>query len=173
MLGKKFCFIIALAPIMMYSMEKPKEYTVGMKIPNDTFSGKKINPIHMTITFLGAADADKIKVATGYLARLHQTRPIEVKVGAEDVFGTNENPVPVRRLEIINSDLKELFIEMHQKLGVCEPFQPKKLDIPNWHIAVRDSNLQKEFAAKVGNLLLGGKLFIKALGPSDPIVEFD
>lgn len=162
------------------SMDKPvssnvQKYTVGMKIINDTYEGQKINPIHMTITYLGAADENKVEKAKKFLALVNKMRPIYLRIGAPDTFGTQDRPVPVRRLQIEQRSIEEQFIAMHQELGECEPFQPNKLDVPNWHVAVRDTRLQEELEAKASKavLLMGGKLFIKPLGNFDPIAEFE
>lgn len=155
-------------------IQEVKKYTVGLKILNDTYAGQNINPIHMTVTYLGAADEYKLERAKKLLAAINLLRPIIINIGAVDTFGTQDRPVPVRRLIIQRSEIEELLISFHRELGECEPFQPKKLDIPNWHVAMRDTKFQEELSSKAQNqgYLLGGKLFIKPLGNFDPIAEF-
>ena len=53
---KLFTILIIISTITFYvhSMEKKEtRYTVGLKIPNKTYAENPINPIHMTITYLG------------------------------------------------------------------------------------------------------------------------
>ena len=171
--------LMLLPSMMIFGMEntgtREKKYTVGLKISNETFAGQKVNPVHMTITYLGAADEIKLEKAKRFLAIINQLRPIKVKIGAMDIFGTQERPVQVRRLIIERHEIEEQLVIMHRELGECEPFQPKKLDIPNWHIVVKDPKLQAELSDKADKLVIltGGKLFIKPLGNFDPIVEFE
>ena len=162
-----------LSSLTMFGMEKAKEYTVGMKIPNDTYAGQKVNPVHMTLTFLGAADAEKLAKATTLLTAINAMRPIKVKVGAADTFGTQEKPILVRRLAIESPEIAAQLIALHQELGVCEPGQPTKLAEPNYHVSVKDDKLRAEFITKEGTIIIGGKLFIKPLGKFDPVVELE
>jgi len=159
---------------MMFSMDN-KKYTVGLKISNDTYAGQEINPAHMTITYLGTADENKLEKAKTLLSAINLMRPIKLRIGSPDTFGTQERPVPVRRLEIEQPKIEEKLIGMHQELGECEPFQPEKLDTPNWHVSAKDPKLQDELSnkAKKQIMLIGGKLFIKPLGPFEPIATFE
>jgi hypothetical protein len=169
--------VLCNAYAMKLEKEKPavdiKKYTVGMKIPNDTYAGQAINPVHMTVTYLGEADESKLARAKKLLSELNQLRPIKVKIEDVDTFGTKERPVPVRRISIVDPAVQEKLIAIHKEVGEAEPFQPKKLDIPAWHVSVKEPKLQEEFAAKKNAILQGGKLFIKPLGNFDPILELE
>jgi len=167
-----FLFTMAFNACAMEKNEI-KKYTVGMKIPNATYAGKPVNPVHMTITYLGTADAKKLEEAKAMLAIINKLRPIQVKVGKPDIFGTQERPVSVQRLLIEDLQIEKQLIQMHTQLGECEPFQTEKFETPSWHVSVKDAQLQQEFSERQGTILIGGKLFIKPLGNFDPIIELE
>lgn len=150
-----------------------KKYTVGIKIPNNSYAGQPVNPVHMTITYLGCADEQKLKRTALLLAEINALRPIKVSVGASDTFGTQDRPVRIRRLKIEDNAVKEKLIQIHSELGECEPFQAQKLTIPNWHVSLKDLKLCEEFASKEDEILIAGKIFIKPLGNFDPILELE
>ena len=100
-------------------------------------------------------------------------RPINITVGESAIFGTPENPIPVIRLIVENRQVEELLIKMHKKLGVCDPSQKEKFEIPSWHVSVRDTSLHKEFLELKDSSIVAGKLFIKPLGNHSPITVFE
>lgn len=176
MMRKITIFLIIIPAIItnICAMEKKEtRYTVGIKIPNKTYAKKPINPIHMTITYLGEADEEKLAEAKAILEIINKLRPIYITVGEPAIFGNQENPIPVMQLLVENPKIEELLIKMHEKLGVCEPSQKEKFEIPSWHVSVKDSQLQQEFLELQGNSILAGKLFIKPLGNCRPIVEIE
>lgn len=149
-----------------------KSYSVAIKIPNSLYADQSINPIHMSITYLGHADEKKLEEAKNILAAINTLRPILIKLGTLDNFGTKENPTPVIHVSIENPKIEELFIRMHKQLGVCWPSQTEKSEIPIWHVTVQDSELQEEFLNHEGPLV-GGKLYIKPLGPFGLTAAFE
>ncbi|MBY0109532.1 MAG: hypothetical protein K2X90_00250 [Candidatus Babeliaceae bacterium] len=175
MLKKIIIVSCSVVVASVFAMEKSQllKYTVGMRIPNATYEGKQVNPVHMTITYLGEADEGKLEKAEAILATINTLRPIRVNVGKSDIFGTQERPIPVMHLIIEDARIEELLIQMHQQLGVNEPSQTEKFEIPRWHVSVKDTRLQEELLALQGSTLAGGKLFIKPLGNFDPIVEVE
>jgi hypothetical protein len=176
---KSLLITVLCIPLSISAMkiEESKKYTVGMKIPTQTFAGQPINPVHMTITYLGSGDKHKLERAKKYLAEINGMRPLKVVIESLAMFGTSERPIPVRRLRIEDPVLEQKLIDIHKELGECEPGQPKKLDTPNWHVSIKDPKLAAEFEARSASkdhaMLNGGKLFIKPLGNFDPIAEFE
>ncbi len=148
--------------------EQKKQYTVGIKIPNETNVGKAFNPVHMTITYLGEADEKTLTIVRAALKKINKLRPLQFRIGEPDQFGAKKD-VPVVRLEIEDTFVEELLLQMHQNLGVKEEWQDEKFERPSWHVSARDTNLRRELLAKKGTLITGGELFIKPLGPFDPI----
>jgi 2'-5' RNA ligase len=175
MLKKLIILSCSFITASTFAMENnaARSYTVGIKIPNTTYAEKAVNPAHMTITYLGEADEKKLEDAKRMLAIINQSRPIRIKMGKPDVFGTQERPIPVMRLLIESPTIEELLIQMHRQLGVCEPSQTDKLEIPSWHVTVKDTQLQEEFLGRQDSTIIGGKLFIKALGNFDPVIELE
>jgi hypothetical protein len=150
-----------------------KKYVAGIRIPNDTYADRPVNPIHMTIAYMGAADHDKLERAQQLLAELNAMRPIHIKVGAPDLFGTQRRPVPVRMLALVDPAVHKKCMAIYKELAVPEPYQTKQSDSPLWHVALRREPIQKEFAAKENTILMGGALFVKQIGSFEPIAEFE
>lgn len=141
-------------------------YVVGIKIPNDTYAHQPINPVHMTIAFLGAADKERLEKAKMLLAELNQMRPIIIIVGEADTFGKPRHRVSVWRLKIQDPKIEAFLITMRTELSVADPEEP------NWHVAAKNLNLYYEFASKENTPLVGGTLFLKQLGSTKSIAEF-
>lgn len=150
-----------------------KKYVAGIRIPNDTYADRPINPLHMTIAYMGTADQSKLERAQQLLAELNAMRPIRIKVGATDMFGTHRRPVPVRMLLLVDPAVHKKCMAIYKELAVPEPYQTKQSHDPLWHVALRREPIQKEFAAKENTILIGGTLFIKPVGSFEPIVELE
>lgn len=173
---KSFLCIFIFSPMFIQAMNNTTgeglKYTIGIKIPNDTYAHQKVNPIHMTITYLGCANEEKLHKAEELLAQINQMRPIKIIIRSTDIFGTSERPIPVKRILFENHEIEEKLIALHRTLGECEPSQVEKFDTPSWHVSLKDTKIYEEFSAKENSMLECGKLFIKPLGNFDPIAEF-
>jgi hypothetical protein len=163
--------------VTIFAMESPSaqtiRYTMGMKIPNDTYASKKINPVHITITYLGVADNAQLQRAKQLLEEIHRIRPVRFIVGPVTSLPTASGQLPVRLLLFEKLEIEEKFAALHQELGECEPSQPAKFEHQIPHISLKDPALSAELSAKEGTILIGGKLFIKQLGNFDPIIELE
>lgn len=62
---------------------KQQQYTVGIKIPNKTYAGKPVNPVHTTLLFAGACDSTRLAKLKSTLDAMAPLLPISIKLGAQ------------------------------------------------------------------------------------------
>lgn len=148
-------------------------YTVGIKIWNETYAHLDYNPVHMTIAYLGVATMDTLQEIENRLAMINQLRPIALKIGEPELFGTIQHPIPVMRLQIEDPTIEALFTQIYVQFAVSGKAHNTKPEIPKWHVATKNSQLQEEFLKKKGSIVIGGTLYIKPLGQAKAVVAFD
>lgn len=151
---------------------KPLEYTVGLKIPNKTFEGKDVNPVHMTLAFLGHVSETQLTEVKTQLASIAGV----VKVRFTDVwdtFGSEEmikagKGIRVRRCDIVDPEVKKAFLTFYTTFGVAEPGMSSKHATPNYHVSERTFGAVKDELATLIEVDCS-QFFIKPLGPHDPV----
>jgi hypothetical protein len=147
---------------------KPALYTVGIKVPNSTFAGKPVNPVHMTVAFVGECDEKRksaIKEAMAKLAR--DFLPLRIKFGANEKFGPNKD-IPVRLCEIRDHPIAKAFQAFYKEFHVPEPGLPD-FETPNYHVTRKALGDELD---KMDEVMLY-TIFFKQLGPFEPEFKFD
>jgi hypothetical protein len=147
---------------------KPALYTVGIKVPNSTFAGKPVNPVHMTVAFVGECDEKRksaIKEAMAKLAR--DFLPLRIKFGANEKFGPNKD-ISVRLCEIWDHPIAKAFQAFYKEFHVPEPGLPD-FETPNYHVTRKALGDELD---KMDEVMLY-TIFFKQLGPFEPEFKFD
>jgi hypothetical protein len=149
------------------------KYLVGIKIPNTTYADKEVNPVYMTIAYVGHLDTEKSKKIVAALNVINKLRPIELEVKEAGWLGADLYQFYARKLVIKNQKVLKSLVQLYYDYGECEIGMPEKYVIPNWHIPFKNSPLHREFYLKENTTIIGGALFIKQVGKEACVFELN
>lgn len=157
----------AMATPIAETKAAPAVYTCGVKVPSKTHEGKAINPAHMTVTFLGELDEKQLAECTAEFATL--ARPIRIRFGAKDTFGSAEmiaagKGIEVRLCDIDGEADRKAVVDFHAKWGKAENGMPLLAE-PNTHVSKR--TIGDELDTMVDAFCTSW--FIKRVGPHGPV----
>jgi 2'-5' RNA ligase len=131
-------------------------------------------PYHMTITYFGDPTKESLdafhSLTKDLSTMLESTKEkVRLQIVGRDNFGPRSE-IPVFLINIVDKEIKDLFVKFHQAYGVAEPGMPSKFEEPTFHISLKGlseenlSVLEKEF---MGKEVTGEKIEAKRLGPND------
>jgi 2'-5' RNA ligase len=119
----------------------------------------------MTLAYLGACDASRLEQAKKQLTNIaNQVLPLVVTFGKDDMFGP-KNDIPVR-LCILPDVAREKLGEFYKQFAVPEPGLTASHAEQVFHVSKRGAADLDQ-----ANGFIGHVIFIKQLGPHDPIFE--
>ena len=168
-------YVLASVSLKLNAMEKASmpTYTVGIKIPNDTYAYMMINPIYMTIAYIGHMNKEKYREIATTLNTLNKLRPIELEVKEAGFLGAEQYQFYARKLAIKNKKILKYMLKLYYEYGECELGMPDNYVMPNWHMPFKSYSLHGEFLLKENTTIAGGALFIKQVGKDASVFELN
>lgn len=179
MIKKVTLFLVISAKVMsiyeapLSEIDFKKNYTIGVKIPNNSHAGEDFNPLHMSIAYLGYINPYKLREIKKIIKNLENTG-VELIIDKHALLGEKSN-VLVRKLKINDPTVKDNFKQIYDKFGRKERWMKEKPKEQDFHMSLRTDKLKEEFKDPeiMGTTIKGYEIFIKPLGNNPSIFTMD
>lgn len=148
--------------------KETKTYTMGIRL-GDSKDKKQIGHAHATVAYLGNLTEAQIGEISTEVAKAKDFLPVEFKLGEKDMSGP-KNDIAVRHLSLLSEEADKFFRDIYEKWGQPEPHHKEKDSVLRWHVSMRND---VDGIIAGSDTCWGIQLFIKPLGPHDPIFRVE
>lgn len=138
-----------------------KRYNCAVTVPCVTHQGKRINPAHMTIAFLGEIDEKSLEDCMNELRKV--ARPLRIKLGKTIFMGKQRKEA--RECEIVGDDDAKAIQQFSAKWSRGEVTNGKQV----YHITKEHIGDELDTMSEV----VCTKWYVRALGPGPNSLTID
>lgn len=144
-------------------MTTNKRYNCAVTVPCATHYGKKINPAHMTIAFLGTIDEKSLEECINELRTI--ARPLRIKLGKKIFMGRHKKEA--RECEIVDEEDRKVIEKFSAKWSNGETTDGWRQQI--YHITKEHIGKELDTMTEV----VCTSWYVRALGRDPNLVTID